>query len=184
MTFTHVRRPLRRRAPAILATALIAAVALASAAQASGPRPAFDREFMTEMISHHGMAVDMAEMAAEKATHPELKATAQDIVRTQTAEIRRMQRWLRRWYRVTVKPRMTERDMRDMRELERASGPELELRFMSLMTVHHTLAVERAGIAARRAGHAQLRPLARGMVRAQEREIEQFRQWTVAWYAG
>jgi uncharacterized protein (DUF305 family) len=74
--------------------------------------------------------------------------------------------------------------MRDMRELERAGGAEFELRFMSLMTVHHTVAVERARIAERRGRHAQVSRLARGIVGAQEREIDQFRNWTVAWYAG
>lgn len=182
-TFTHPLRPLGRRVTAALLAALVVGILLVPAAQATGPRPAFDRAFMTEMVSHHGMAVDMAEMAMDKATHPELKAVAEEIVRTQTAEIKRMQRWLRRWYGVTVRPRMTMQDMEDMAELEAASGAEFELRFMSLMTVHHTLAIERARIAARRAGHRPVRRLARAIVRAQEREIKQFRDWTVAWYA-
>jgi uncharacterized protein (DUF305 family) len=173
----------RRRLAAVLGAGLVAALAIAPAAPASGPEP-FDRGFMTEMVSHHGMAVEMAEMATEKASHPELKAAAQEIIRTQTAEIKRMQRWLKRWYDVTVRPRMTEQDMRDMRELERASGAEFELRFMLMMTVHHTVAVEQAQIAERRGRHAQVSRLARAIVRAQEREIEQFRDWTVAWYAG
>jgi uncharacterized protein (DUF305 family) len=54
----------------------------------------------------------------------------------------------------------------------------------SLMTVHHTLAVERAGVSAWLAGHPRIRRLARAIVRAREREIKQFRDWTVAWYAG
>jgi uncharacterized protein (DUF305 family) len=183
MTFRHALRRPGQRATAAIVAAFATVLLLAPAAQASGPRPAFDRGFMTEMVSHHGMAVDMAEMAVEKAAHPELKEVARDIVRTQSAEIKRMQRWLRRWYGVTARPRRTRQDERDMRELERASGAEFELRFMSLMTVHHTLAVERAGIASRRAGHRAVRRLARAIVRAQRREIEQFRDWTVEWYA-
>lgn len=184
MTFINTLGPQARRAAALIGTVLLASLALAPGAQASGPRGSSDRKFMTEMVSHHGMAVDMADMDVAKATHPELKQLAQGIVRTQSAEIKRMQRWLKRWYGVTVRPRMTEHDMHAMDELEGAGGAAFELRFMSHMTVHHTLAVERAGIAARRAGHAQVRRLARGIVRAQEREIDQFREWTVAWYAG
>ena len=183
MTHTHTLRPAGRRMAGALLAALVLGALLAPAGRAAGPRPAFDRGVMTEMVSHHALAVDMAEMAADKATHPELKAAAEDIIRTQTAEIKRMQRWLKRWYGVTVKPRMTMQDMEDMAELERASGSEFELRFMSLMTVHHTLAIERARIAARRAGHRPVRRLARAIVRAQKREIKQFRDWTVAWYA-
>ena len=184
MTLIKTFGPRARRAVALLGAVLLTALALAPAAQASGPRGKFDRAFMTEMVSHHSMAIHMAEMAVEKATHPELKQKAEEIVRTQNAEIDRMQRWLKRWYGVTARPRMTEQDIQDMEELEQASGAAFELRFMSLMTVHHTLAVERAGIAARRARHAQLRRLARDIVRAQEAEIKQFREWTVAWYAG
>jgi uncharacterized protein (DUF305 family) len=184
MTFIKTPGPKARRVAALLGAVLLAALTLAPGAQASGSRTGFDRKFMTEMVSHHGMAVDMANMAAEKATHPELKQAAESIVRTQSAEIKRMQSWLKRWYGVKVRPRMTEQDMRDMSELDKATGAEFELRFLSLMTVHHTLAVERAGIAARRAGHAKVRKLARDIVRAQKREIDQFREWTVAWYAG
>ena len=177
-------RPPGRRMLVMLAVTAMAAFAVAPAAQASAPRSAFDRAFMKEMVSHHAMAIDMAEMAQEKATHPELREAAGEIVRTQSAEIRRMRRWLRSWYGAGAKPMMTHQDMRDMEELEAASGGEFEVRFMMLMTVHHTLAVERARVASRRAGHRALRRLARGIVSAQNREIVQFRNWTAAWYAG
>lgn len=182
LTLRNAFRP-HGRGATVIAVAAAMTFVLAPAAQASGPRPAFDRAFMTEMVSHHAMAVDMAEMALEKATHPELMEAARTIVRTQSAEIKLMRRWLRRWFGVSAKPHMTEQDMRDMEELEGATGAEFEVRFMMLMTVHHTLAIERANVAIRRAGHRPLRKLARGIVRAQNREIVQFRNWTVAWYA-
>jgi uncharacterized protein (DUF305 family) len=175
-------RPRGRTAALVAAVAALVLV-FVPAAQATGPRP-FDRAFMTEMVSHHAMAVDMAEMALDKATHAELRETASEIVRTQTAEIREMRRWLRRWYGATVEPHMTHQDMRDMEELENATGGAFELRFMMLMTVHHTFAIERANIARRRARHRPVRRLAKAIVRAQNREIVQFRDWAVAWYAG
>ena len=183
-TFTRALRPYGRGVRTALLAALVLGALIAPTAQSAAPKGAFDRAFMTEMVSHHGMAVDMAEMARGKATHPDLRQAADDIIRTQTAEIKRMQRWLKRWYGRTVRPRMTHQDMEDMAELERATGAEFELRFMSLMTVHHTLAIERAGIARRRARHRQVRRLARAIVSAQEREIKQFRDRTVEWYAG
>ena len=170
-----------RMSVAALSLVLAGTLLLAPASRASGPKPAFDRAFMSEMISHHGMAVDMGEMAVEKAVHPELKAVAEDIVKSQSAEIKLMQRLLKRWYGVSVKPRMTHDDEMDMAELDAATGSEFELRFMSLMTVHHTLAIERARIATKRAGHKRVRQLARAIVMAQKREVKQFREWTVAW---
>ena len=185
MTFIWTLGPRARRVAVVAGAALLVVLAIAPLAQASGSRGSFDRKFMREMIGHHAMAVEMAEMAVEKSTHPELKRVSEGIVRSQSAEIKRMQRWLTRWYGVKAPSHdMSEHDMKDMEELEQSTGPAFELRFMSLMTVHHTLAVERAGIAARRARHPQLRRLARQMVTAQEREIDQFREWTVEWYAG
>ena len=176
------RRPRGRKAVILLALAAVA-LTVAPVAEASGPRGAFDRAFMRDMVSHHAMAIDMAEMALEKATHPELRNAASEIVSAQSAEIKRMRAWLRRWYGVGAKPMMTEQDMRDMEELEAASGADFEVRFMMLMTVHHTVAIERARVAARRARHRPLRRMARAIIRAQDREIVQFRNWTTAWYA-
>jgi uncharacterized protein (DUF305 family) len=73
--------------------------------------------------------------------------------------------------------------MAQMEELEEATGSAFEIRFLALMSVHHTQAVERAAIAVNRAKHPRVRKLARAIIRAQEDEIEQFRDWLVAWYA-
>lgn len=55
--------------------------------------PDFDREFVRQMIPHHQMAVHMAQMLQSRTTRPEMKTLAQDIIRTQTAEINQMQQW-------------------------------------------------------------------------------------------
>ncbi|MBA3263470.1 MAG: DUF305 domain-containing protein [Thermoleophilaceae bacterium] len=163
---------------------LVATVALVPTSHAKGPAGAYDRAFLTDMIGHHTMAVDMAEMAREKATHPELKKAAEDIIRTQSAEIDRMRRWLRDWYGVRrVQPELEHHEMLQMGELEEATGAEFEIRFLALMSVHHTQAIERASVAIERAKHRPVRKLARAIVKAQEGEIEQFRDWLVAWYA-
>lgn len=177
-----MRRPPRRARLVILATVL--SLFLVPTAQASGPRSGAERAFLTEMVSHHAMAVDMAKMAQEKATHPELTAMADDIVRSQSAEIERMQSWLRRWYGKSAKPKMRHEDMQQMEELERAASPaEFEIRFMALMTMHHAQAIERAKAVRQRRIHAKTRKLTRDIVSAQEREISQMRSWLVEWYA-
>jgi uncharacterized protein (DUF305 family) len=175
-------RSLPRGHGLVVAAALV--VLLAPAALASGPRSGAERAFLSEMVSHHAMAVDMAEMAQERATHPELKSMADDIVRSQSAEIDRMQSWLRRWYGKSAKPRMGHEEMQQMEELERAASPaEFEIRFMALMTMHHAQAIERARAIRERRIHGKTRKLTRDIIRAQEREIEQMRSWLVAWYA-
>jgi uncharacterized protein (DUF305 family) len=61
--------------------------------------PDFDKEFVRQMIPHHRMAVMMSQMAANKATKPEIRNLAQSMIKTQTAEINQMQRWYQTKYK-------------------------------------------------------------------------------------
>jgi uncharacterized protein (DUF305 family) len=177
-------RRAHRRPVGVLTLACAVALMLVPASQATGPAGRYDRAFLTDMIGHHAMAVDMSEMAREKATHDELRQAAGEIIRTQSAEINRMRSWLRKWYgKRRVQTELDHHEMAQMEELEEATGSAFEIRFLALMSVHHTQAVERAAIAVNRAKHPRVRKLARAIIRAQEAEIEQFRERLVAWYA-
>ncbi len=57
-----------------------------------------DRMFLRMMIPHHRLGVEMAEEAIEKAEHQEIKDLARTIIEEQTAEIERMQGYLKKWY--------------------------------------------------------------------------------------
>lgn len=165
-----------------IALALVGVLAIAAPASANAPRSKAERAFLVDMVGHHAMAVDMAEMAKEKATHQELKDLADDIIRTQTAEIGRMRTWLKKWYGRTVPEDHMGHD-EDMQTLEAASGPEFEVRFMAMMSVHHAQAIERARAVRKYRLHGKVRQLTRDIIRAQEREIGQLQEWLVAWYA-
>ncbi|NDJ20659.1 DUF305 domain-containing protein [Nostoc sp. B(2019)] len=58
----------------------------------------FDREFISQMIPHHQMAVMMARMVVNNGTHPEVRNLAQSIIKTQTAEITQMRQLYQAWY--------------------------------------------------------------------------------------
>jgi uncharacterized protein (DUF305 family) len=59
--------------------------------------PDFDNEFVRQMIPHHQMAVRMAQMSSGRATHLEIRALAQSIIKSQNAEIVQMQEWQQAW---------------------------------------------------------------------------------------
>jgi len=54
--------------------------------------------FLSQMIPHHEGALEMAQLATERANHQELKELARSINTSQTAEIATMNDWLKAWY--------------------------------------------------------------------------------------
>lgn len=60
----------------------------------------FEIEFMQMMIQHHAKAVKEGEHCLDKTYHPELRQLCQNIIVSQTAEIRQMQAWLCQWYTI------------------------------------------------------------------------------------
>jgi len=58
----------------------------------------FDREFISEMIPHHEMAVMMAQMLASGTERSEMKQLASNITTSQSSEIEMMRGWLTSWY--------------------------------------------------------------------------------------
>jgi uncharacterized protein (DUF305 family) len=60
--------------------------------------PDFDREFISQMIPHHQMAVMMARMVRDSTARPEIRTLAESIIKTQTSEIGQMRQWYQAWY--------------------------------------------------------------------------------------
>jgi uncharacterized protein (DUF305 family) len=57
----------------------------------------FDREFITQMIPHHEMAVMMAQMLQASTGRAEMKQLASNIIASQSSEIALMRGWLKSW---------------------------------------------------------------------------------------
>lgn len=57
----------------------------------------FDIEYLDLMIPHHQGALDMAMIARTRGEHAEIRALADTIIKSQTAEIGTMQGWRAEW---------------------------------------------------------------------------------------
>lgn len=57
----------------------------------------FDKAFISNMITHHQGAVDMANLAKQNAKHDDIKNLANTIITTQTNEINKMKSWQQQW---------------------------------------------------------------------------------------
>ncbi|MBS1895424.1 MAG: DUF305 domain-containing protein [Actinobacteria bacterium] len=97
-----VLRQIRRRKILLAAPALLAISVAATACGGGGSSTApsnsstgstertVDQAFVAEMIPHHELAVEMAEVAQDQGEHPEVTELADDIVESQDAEIEEM----------------------------------------------------------------------------------------------
>lgn len=151
----------------------------------------YDKTFISEMISHHNGAIKMAELAATRAKHQELKETAANIVTSQSKEVAQLTTWQKQWgYPASPAEESHSHEMiggimsgMDMSvgSLERLSGDEFDKMFIMAMTDHHQQAVDMARPAAKNAKHQELKSAAEAIISAQSAEIDQMKQWKKDW---
>ncbi|GAA4626807.1 DUF305 domain-containing protein [Cellulomonas oligotrophica] len=117
-----------------------------------------DTTFAQMMIVHHEGAIEMAQLAAEKAATPEVQDLGERIAAAQGPEIEMMAGWLESWGEEPVADAMDGMEGMDhggmdmegmnqeevMSELSSLSGTEFDTRFLELMIDHHRGAIEMA----------------------------------------
>lgn len=138
-----------------------------------------DLAFIDGMTPHHAGALDMARLAPERAASPEVRALAEAVVRSQTAEADTLRAWRTRWFAdapaAASGTAMAGMDMTamDMDALRAASGAAFDRLFLYGMIAHHAGAVPMAADAHRRSSRPEVQALAARIVRDQAREIGQ-----------
>jgi len=145
-----------------------------------------DKAFIDSMVPHHEGAVEMAEVALERAEHPEIETLAEDIISAQEAEIE-MFAEIRQEKFGSAESTM-EMDDQDMQAMgmsdpeELAKADPFDRAFIDDMIPHHESAIVMAEVAREKTDDPEIREIANGIVSAQEREIEQMNQWRRQWY--
>jgi len=141
---------------------------------------AADVTFATDMIPHHRQAVEMAELAATRASDPEVLQLAEEIAAAQEPEIETMSGWLEEWGE-PVPAEMGGMDHGDMtgmmseaqmQELEAATGPAFDELFLQMMIEHHTGAIEMAQTEQFKGKYQEAIDLAAQIEATQQAEIE------------
>jgi uncharacterized protein (DUF305 family) len=66
--------------------------------------------------------------------------------------------------------------------LKSKTGDEFDYTFIEEMILHHEGAIEMAKLALTNANHQELKTMAGEIISAQEKEVNQMKQWQQAWY--
>ncbi|MES4907012.1 MULTISPECIES: DUF305 domain-containing protein [unclassified Streptomyces] len=156
--------------------------ASASASAPSGKHNKADVSFAQGMIPHHRQAVEMADLAATRASSGTVKKLAAAIKKAQDPEIRTMSGWLKAWGE-DVPEAMPGMDhsqhegmpgmmsSKEMEELKKASGAAFDTAFLKMMVQHHKGAVEMAGTEKREGAYGPAKTMADDIIKAQNEEI-------------
>ncbi|MGM3309475.1 DUF305 domain-containing protein [Anabaena sp. WFMT] len=162
-----------------------------------GPADAnYDLRFIDAMIPHHQGATVMANVAQQKSKRPQIKKLADEIIKAQNQEITQMKQWRTTWYpKAGDKPMAYDTKMGHMMEMSPdqmqammmnmdlgAADAEFDLRFINAMIPHHESAVVMAKDALQKSQRPEIKNLAQEIIKAQELEINQMKQWRKAWY--
>ena len=169
-------------------------------ALAAGKANETDRAFVREMIPRHQMATEMAELAKTDGEHAKIRRLARRIIKAQNAEIRTMKR-IAEDLGVTpaempMDGEMSEQTMEDLETLgvtEEESGMAMDMddlhgakpfdrMFIDMMIPHHQGAIRMARAERAEGENRRLRRIARGIIRAQKKEIRTMNHWREKWY--
>lgn len=195
---TSHRSPVRRTVLAATAAALAAlvltacgdnghdvsstgAVSTPSAAASAGAHNAADLDFAQQMITHHRQAVQMAALAATRASSGDVRTLATKIKDAQDPEIETMSGWLTSWGE-SVPESMAGMDMSSdmpgmmstvaMDELKDSKGTGFDTMFLEMMVQHHQGAITMARTEKSKGAYGPARELAASVITAQSAEIE------------
>jgi uncharacterized protein (DUF305 family) len=174
----------RKIVPALLAAVALVFAACGDDESDSGEDTAagngVDRAFVADMIPHHESAVEMAKIARKRGESEFVKDLADDIVRTQTAEIRTLRTEDEQLDIAGVEKGDlgVEEHMKGMEDdpAELRSAEPFDEAFLEMMITHHEGAIEMARAELEKGGDAELKALAQDIIDAQQREIDEMRE--------
>lgn len=139
-----------------------------------------DVTFAQSMIPHHQQAVAMAKMGSGQAHSADVKQLAAQIQTAQDPEIQTMTGWLTSWHQPTSMSGMGGDGMSsmpgmmsdtDMAALGALSGQAFDRQFLTMMTAHHSGAIEMARTELAQGSYPPAKNLASSIIADQTAQI-------------
>lgn len=157
-----------------------------------------DITFAQAMIPHHAQAIEMAQLAPQRAQSPQVKDLAQRIEQAQGPEIETLTAWLQAW-NAEVPPTGESggdhgggmdpggmdpggmgqmpgmMDPQQMQQLDQATGAEFDRLFLQMMIKHHEGAIAMAQTELTDGQNPEAKQLAQQIIDAQQAEIQEMK---------
>jgi len=141
-----------------------------------------DVSFATDMIPHHGQAIQMASTALSKATSSKVKDLATQIKAAQDPEISTMSGWLKQWGAPVPSTSMSGSGMggmsmngmmsaQEMSQLDSTTGAAFDKLWVQMMIKHHQGAVAMANTELASGQDPRVKSLAQSISVSQAKEI-------------
>lgn len=158
-----------------------------------------DAHFIEQMIPHHEDAITMSELALEKATRPEVKELATNIISSQSKEITQMKIWHKDWFGREVPAGNQVMNLHGMTNSARqnsmhmgmmggsmdldnlGNSEDFDRAFIEDMIPHHQMAVMMASMLKNGTDRPEMKKLADDIITAQTSEIDLMRKWLTKW---
>jgi uncharacterized protein (DUF305 family) len=143
-----------------------------------------DVMFLQMAVPQHKQGMELASLAASRASRPEIRDLAAAVAATQKSEIAEMEEWLAKWNQPIAPDLdpaahsghggMHGSDPAVVQVLrDTPDGPEFDTRFLNLLTGHQHGAVELAQLEVADGYNVAARALADRMIKSRTAEIEQ-----------
>ncbi|MFI9804044.1 DUF305 domain-containing protein [Streptomyces sp. NPDC052301] len=164
------------------------ASATPGASAGAGRHNARDVAFAQSMIPHHQQALEMAKLAADRASSDRVKDLAARIEKAQDPEIRTMTGWLKGWGEQVPMAGMDHSGGSghagmsgmmsddDMAALRKADGKDFDTKFLTMMVEHHQGAVDMAGAERSEGAYGPAKAMAGDIVTGQTAEIKEMKE--------
>lgn len=211
-------KTLRKPMTLLALLALLGATALLSACGSSNSESTtsssartVDQAFVAEMVPHHELAVEMAEMAQEQGQHPQIKQLADNIIESQSAEIEEMEPIAEEigadggsegdsMEGMSEEHMGHEEGSSSMSEDAKVLGMSMDSMgmsmnmssldgakpfdraFIDMMVPHHQGAISMAEVELEKGDNSELKDLAKRIIAAQTKEIREMNEWREDWY--
>lgn len=147
----------------------------------------YDLQFIDTMTRHHRDAIQVGQLAAARARHPELRECAAKLATGHERQVALLTGWRDKWYAGAANAEnygMAGMTRMNKAALDSQSDEEFDLACIDMMIPHHQGGIVMAKEAFARVEHGELKALSQQIIDVQQQEIDRLSRFRAEWGGG